>query len=121
MKKRSRKKKGGARPVSELYKGMSPEDLRVIEKGKELLLMEVDLISKLRKDQELTQEELADIMEIRQSAISQIERQEDVMVRTLERYVEALGGTLEIRAKFPNKVVKLTQFGESRRADMPVR
>jgi transcriptional regulator with XRE-family HTH domain len=63
--------------------------------------MEVDLISKLRKDQELTQEELADIMEIRQSAISQIERQEDVMVRTLERYVEALGGTLEIRAKFP--------------------
>lgn len=29
---------------------MSSEDLRVIEKGKELLLMEVDLISKLRKD-----------------------------------------------------------------------
>lgn len=50
MSKRSKTKKRGARPVSELYKSMSSEDLRVIEKGKELLLMEVDLISKLRKD-----------------------------------------------------------------------
>jgi DNA-binding XRE family transcriptional regulator len=119
--KKGKTKKQSAKPVRELYKGMNADDLRIIEKGKELLLMEVDLISKLRKDQELTQEELARIMEIRQSAISQIENQEDVMVRTLERYVAALGGELEIRAKFPNKVVKLTQFGEGRRAGVHIR
>jgi DNA-binding transcriptional regulator YiaG len=49
------------KPISDLYKGMNQDDHRIIEKGKELLLMEVDLISKLRKDQELTQEELANI------------------------------------------------------------
>lgn len=116
MKKRNsgKKKASGARHISELYKEMNTEDLRRIEKGKELLLMEVDLISKLRKDQELTQEELAEIMEIRQSAISQIENQEDVLVKTLERYIEALGGKLEIRAKFPNKIVTLTQFVDSK-------
>ncbi len=116
MKKRSNTKRQSAKNVRELYKGMNAEDLRVIEKGKELLLMEVDLISKLRKDRELTQEELAAIMKIRQSAISQIENQEDVMVKTLERYVTALGGQLEIRAKFPNKTVRLTQFGNSKQA-----
>jgi len=97
-------------PVSDLYKDMNEDDLRIIKRGKELLIMEVDLISKLRKDQELTQQELADIMDIRQSAISQIENQEDIMVRTLERYVRALGGELEITAKFPHKEVALTQF-----------
>lgn len=99
-----------ARPISDLYKGMNEEDLRIIAKGKELLLMECALISELRKDQDLTQKELADILEIRQSAISQIENQEDVLVKTLERYVRALGGELEVRAKFPDKIVTLSQF-----------
>jgi transcriptional regulator with XRE-family HTH domain len=89
---------------------MNQEDHRIIEKGKELLLMEVDLISKLRKDQELTKEELASILEIRQSAISQIENQEDVLVKTLERYIRALGGELEVRARFPDRIVMLNQF-----------
>ena len=99
-----------ARSISELYEDMSPEDLRIIEKGKELLVMEAKLISELRKDQDLTQQELAEVMNIRQSAISQIENQEDVLVKTLERYVRALGGELELRAKFPDRVVALTQF-----------
>ena len=93
-----------------LYKNMSQEDMRIINKGKELLIMESDLIAKLRKDRELTQKELAEIMEIRQSAISQIENQEDVLVKTLERYIQALGGELELRAKFPDRVVSLSQF-----------
>jgi DNA-binding XRE family transcriptional regulator len=118
MKKRSKPKKSGARNISELYKGMNAKDLRIIEKGKELLLMEVDLLAKLRKDRELTQEELADILEIRQSAISKLESQDDIMVKTLERYVEALGGELEIRAKFPNKVVTLTQFTLGKRPEV---
>jgi DNA-binding XRE family transcriptional regulator len=107
---KSKAKKSGAGHISELYEGMNADDLRIIEKGQELLLMEVDLISKLRKDQELTQEELAAIMEIRQAAISQIENQEDVLVKTLQRYVKALGGELEVRAKFPDRVVMLNQF-----------
>jgi len=93
-----------------LYKNMSQEDLRIIEKGKKLLLMEYELIAKLRKDKNLTQKELAEIMEIRQSAISQIENQEDVLVKTLERYIQALGGELELKAKFPDRVVSLNQF-----------
>ncbi len=101
-----------AKPFSELTKNFSPKRKAKIEKETQLLRMEYDLLSELRKEQELTQKELADILEIRQSAISKLESQDDIMVKTLERYVEALGGELEIRAKFPNKVVTLTQFTE---------
>lgn len=39
-----------------------------------------------------------------------IENQEDILVKTLERYIKALGGELEVRAKFPDRVVMLSQF-----------
>ena len=51
-------------PLSDLYKDMNEDDLRIIEKGKDLLLMEVDLISKLRKDEELIQADLMDINQL---------------------------------------------------------
>ena len=101
-----------AKPISELTKNFSPERKAKIEKGTELLLMEYDVLSQLRKDQELTQKELADILEIRQNAISKLENQEDILVKTLEKYVKALGGELEIRARFPDRVIELHQFTE---------
>lgn len=99
-----------AKPFSELTKNFSPERKAKIEKGKQLLLMEYDLLSQLRKDQELTQKELADILEIRQAAISKLESQNDILIRTLEKYIVALGGELEVTAKFPDKRITLRQF-----------
>lgn len=99
-----------AKPFSELTKNFSPERKAKIEKGKQLLLMEYDLLSQLRKDQDLTQKELADILDIRQAAISKLESQDDILMRTLEKYINALGGELEIKAKFPDREVKLRQF-----------
>ncbi len=96
--------------LNDLYKGMTKKDRQIISKGKELLMMEADVLATLRKSQRLTQTELAEILEIRQAAISQIENGEDVLVKTLQRYVKALGGTLEVRAKFPDRIVTLTQF-----------
>lgn len=97
-------------PFSELTKDFTEEDRQIVEKTKQVLFMEYDLVSQLRKDQDLTQKEVAEIMEIRQAAISKIEHQEDILIKTLERYVQALGGKLEIKAKFPDREVTLTQF-----------
>ena len=101
-----------AKPLSELTKNFSDERKARIEKGGDLLLMEYDLVSKLRQDRELTQKELAEILEVRQSAVSKLEHQEDVLIQTLARYVRALGGELEIRARFPDREVTLRQFTE---------
>jgi transcriptional regulator with XRE-family HTH domain len=77
------------------------------------LKMEYGLLSDLRKDQDITQKELSEILEIRQSAISKLESQDDVMVKTLKKYIQALGGELEVRAKFPDRTVTLKQFTHS--------
>lgn len=77
-----------------------------------MLFTEYDLVAQLRKDQNLTQKEVAEVMAIRQAAISKIEHQEDILIKTLERYIRALGGELEIKAKFPDREVTLNQFTE---------
>ncbi len=102
-----------AKPFSNLTKGFSKARKARIEKETQLLKMEYGLLSDLRKEQDVTQKELAKILEIRQSAISKLESQDDVMVKTLEKYIQALGGELEVRAKFPDKTVTLKQFTHS--------
>lgn len=97
-------------PFSKLTEDFNDDDRRIVAKTKQVLQLEYDLIAELRKDRDLTQKELADIMEIRQAAISKIERQDDMLIGTLERYIQALGGELEIRAKFPDREVTLRQF-----------
>ena len=99
-----------AKRFSELTKNFSSERKAKIEKGKQLLLMEYELLSQLRKDQDLTQKELADILKIRQAAISKLESQDDVLIRTLEKYITALGGKLEIKASFPDREIILKQY-----------
>ncbi len=52
--------------------------------------------------------ELAAIMGVRQASISKLENQHDMRLGTLRRYVEALGGELEIRVTFPDEDVEGT-------------
>ena len=47
-----------------------------------------------------------------QSAVAKLEKRTDMHVSNLRRYIEALGGTLEITARFPDASVVLTNIGE---------
>jgi transcriptional regulator with XRE-family HTH domain len=69
-------------------------------------------LGELRRARLLTQEQLARSMDTAQSAISRIEHQADLYVRTLRSYVEAMGGELEISAVFPEARVLITAFAE---------
>ncbi len=42
--------------------------------------------------------------------MSKLERRTDVYLSTLRGYIEAMGGKLEIIARFPNQVVRINQF-----------
>jgi DNA-binding XRE family transcriptional regulator len=67
------------------------------------------MLSELRRKLDLTQAIVADRLDVTQENISQIERGEaDVRLSTLNRYVEALGGHLEVRAAFPEETVALS-------------
>ena len=60
----------------------------------------------------MTQEHLAKILNVNQPAISKMERRADMYVSTLQDFVKAMGGQLEIRAVFPDGTVRITQFSE---------
>jgi DNA-binding XRE family transcriptional regulator len=64
-------------------------------------------LRQLREEAGKTQVEVADLAELTQSALSRIERREDNPIDALRRYVEALGGELEVVAVLGNKRVKL--------------
>ncbi len=67
------------------------------------------MLGELRRRLDLTQAVVADRLDVTQENISQIERGEaDVRLSTLSRYIEALGGRLEIRAAFPGESVSLS-------------
>jgi hypothetical protein len=54
---------------------------------------------------------LAATLGIRQPSLSKLEKQSDIQVSTLRKIVKALGGELEIVARFPKQAVRLKQFG----------
>lgn len=83
-------------------------ELRQLDQEIESELLEMDLRA-LREAAGSTQGELAQRVEITQSQLSKMERREDHRISTLRRYVEALGGSLEICAVIDGKRIKLAE------------
>ena len=69
-------------------------------------------LHELRAARRLSQDALAAAMKTGQSSVSRLERRTDMYVSTLRGYIQALGGELEITARFPDGTVRITQFGE---------
>lgn len=61
----------------------------------------------LRESTGKTQEELAEITEMSQSQLSRVESRDDHLLSTLRRYVEALGGEIEVVAVVQGKRIRL--------------
>jgi len=64
-------------------------------------------LTKLREARGATQQQIADAWEVTQANISQIEHTPDIFLSTLTRYVEALGGHVEINAVFADQTINL--------------
>jgi len=82
-----------------------------VEARKRQLLTEMPL-HELRRARQLSQEQLAEELGATQPEISKIEHRTDMYVSTLRRFVEAMGGKLDIIARFPDGTVRITQFHE---------
>jgi DNA-binding transcriptional regulator YiaG len=70
--------------------------------------LEALTLKALRQGLELTQLEVGRALDMTQSELSRVESRNDHLTSTLRRYVQALGGTLEITAVFGARRVKLT-------------
>jgi transcriptional regulator with XRE-family HTH domain len=101
----------GHKPFSELTKSLTPERRARIA-SKAAALREAMTLEELRKARSFSQEDVAEALEVGQPAVAKLEKRADMHVSNLRRYIEALGGTLEISAHFGDATVVLSNIGE---------
>ena len=70
------------------------------------------LLSEIREWAGKSQRQVADALGIKQPSLSKLEKQSDMQISTLRRIVNALGGELEVSARFPAGTVKIEPFNE---------
>ena len=100
-----------ARNYKELQAKMDPASLRDNQRVREELQRMA--LEELRGAKQLTQAEMAEMLDVPQSSISRIEQRADMYLSTLRNYVHAAGGELRIQAVFPDGgTVVIDRFGE---------
>ena len=97
------------RPIDDIRKRrpLSPEGRARVDQIKRAMQLEIAL-AELREMRGATQSSVADTLGTWRPNVARIEKELDIRLSTLERYVQALGGKLEIHAVFDDQDVKLT-------------
>ena len=97
-----------------LRRRLSPRRLAANAETAQTMLGDIErrelALRRLRQAYRQSREDLARALKVKQPAIAQLEQRADIYVSNLRRYVEALGGTLEITARFPDGEVTITCF-----------
>lgn len=76
------------------------------------LIDEEMTLQALRKALTMTQEEMATRLQVNQENISRLEKRSDMKVSTLQGYIEALGGKLNLTVDFPGRApIRLQDIG----------
>src|SRR3990167_11241293 len=75
---------------------------KITKRAKELIAQEMTLRD-LRKALELTQANISSKLHMNQEAVSRSERRSDLLLSTLISYIKAMGGELNLTAKFPDR------------------
>lgn len=99
----------GHRKFSEL-RTTDPERRARIESGTQAL-REALRLAALREKKGMTQKDVARALSVSQAYVSKIEREEDVYLSTMRRYVEALGGEVRMIAVFDGEEVPVSLLG----------
>jgi DNA-binding XRE family transcriptional regulator len=89
--------------VNDKIGGLSPVQRKEIEARAAKLLEEEMTLRELRTARRLTQVRMAKALGITQDSVSRRERRSDLLLPTLRKTVEAMGGNLSLVAEFPDR------------------
>ena len=98
-----------SKPFSALRNKMSPSAQKAAAEKTKAMLKEMPL-QELRQAHHMSQERLAEILSTKQANISRMERRTDMYISTLRSYIQAMGGELDIIARFPEGEIHINQF-----------
>lgn len=94
-----------------LKASLSPEAQAKAARKTEQMLQEMPL-HELRQARGLSQKMMAEALHIQQPAVAKIEKRTDMYLSTLRSHIQAMGGELEIVARFPEGSVKIQNFSD---------
>lgn len=100
-----------AKKFADLRARMMPEAQARAEAKAQTMLAEMPL-HELRQARGLSQKMLAEVLHVQQPSIAKIEKRTDMYISTLRSHIEAMGGQLEVVARFPDGAVKITNFAD---------
>lgn len=96
---------------SDLRANMSADAQEFVQAKAKAMLAEMPL-NELRQARGLSQKMLADVLHIQQPSIAKIEKRTDMYLSTLRSHIEAMGGALDVVARFPDGSVKISNFSD---------
>jgi len=100
-----------ARTLDEKIQGLSAKRQKKIQQRADELIAEEMALRDLRKALNQTQKALSKKLGMEQDGISRLENRSDMLISTLTKYVNAMGGTLSLTAEFPDRPpVKIKSF-----------
>ena len=98
-----------AKKFTELRAGMSQAAHEKADGMARQMLAEMPL-NELRQARGLSQKMLAEVLHVQQPSIAKIEKRTDMYLSTLRSHIEAMGGELDVIARFPEGSVKINNF-----------
>ena len=89
--------------VNDKIRKLSPAQRKKVEARAAQLMAEEMTLRELRKARKLTQVRMAKALGITQDSVSRLEKRSDLLLSTLRKTVEAMGGNLSLVAEFPDR------------------
>jgi transcriptional regulator with XRE-family HTH domain len=69
-------------------------------------------LQELRQARGLSQKVMAELLHVQQPAIAKLEKRTDMYLSTLRSHIEAMGGQLDVIARFADGSVRITHFAD---------
>jgi transcriptional regulator with XRE-family HTH domain len=97
--------------INQIIRGLPRERRAKVSARAKNLIGEEMALQHVRRALDLTQAQMAKLLGIGQDSVSRIESRSDMLISTLQSYVEAMGGSLKVTAEFPDGRVVLSGIG----------
>jgi transcriptional regulator with XRE-family HTH domain len=91
------------RNVDDIIRKLNPSQRKKVEARAAQLIAEEMTLRELRHARKLTQVRMAKALGVTQDSVSRLEKRSDLLLSTLRKTVEAMGGNLSLIAEFPDR------------------
>lgn len=91
------------RNVNDIIRTLSSTQRKKVEARAAELIAEEMTLQQLRRARKLTQVNVAKALGITQDSVSRLEKRSDILLSTLRKTVQVMGGNLSLVAEFPDR------------------